>query len=206
MFSFENGPDIETDFSASEFFRYTLNIWDNDSALVYCTWRKTVASWWLHYIVNKFLWLFTKHQIMSYVLNFVDEIFLILTYDLGLTTPFYMMSFIVWSVEPKSCQDQKDFSHEIKNIRHVKGISKKLRCIGNCFNVSIIFKTKHTLQGTLMKTVPVREAQQMKQCVYNIPCDCGRCYIGKTRRPLKVHTKEHKYNLTQGLLENSKLA
>jgi hypothetical protein len=30
--------------------------------------------------------------------------------------------------------------------------------------------------------------------------------IGETSRPLEVHNKEHKYNLTQGLLEKSKLA
>jgi predicted GIY-YIG superfamily endonuclease len=42
--------------------------------------------------------------------------------------------------------------------------------------------------------------------VYNIPCDGGRCYIGETSRPLEVRIKEHKYNLTQGLLEKSKLA
>jgi hypothetical protein len=46
----------------------------------------------------------------------------------------------------------------------------------------------------------------MKQCVYSIPCDCGRCYICETSRPLKVCIKEHKCNLTQGLLERSKLA
>jgi hypothetical protein len=57
-----------------------------------------------------------------------------------------------------------------------------------------------------MKTGPVTDAQQMKQCVYNIPCDCGWCYTGKTSRPLEVHIKEHKYNLTQGLLEKSKSA
>jgi predicted GIY-YIG superfamily endonuclease len=46
----------------------------------------------------------------------------------------------------------------------------------------------------------------MKLCVYNIPCDCGRCYIGKITRPLEVRSKEHKYNLTQGLIEKPKLA
>jgi hypothetical protein len=51
-----------------------------------------------------------------------------------------------------------------------------------------------------------RDAQQTNQCVYSIPCDCGRCYIGETSRPLEVRIKEHKYNLTQGLLEKSKLA
>jgi predicted GIY-YIG superfamily endonuclease len=56
-----------------------------------------------------------------------------------------------------------------------------------------------------MKTKPVRDTQQMKQCVYNIPYDYGRCYIGETSRPLEVRIKEHQCNLTQGLLEKSKL-
>jgi hypothetical protein len=67
------------------------------------------------------------------------------------------------------------------------------------------FLKLNTLRGTLRKTGPDREAQQEKQCVYNIPCDCGRCYIGETGRPLEVRIKEHKYNVTQGLLEKSKL-
>jgi predicted GIY-YIG superfamily endonuclease len=57
-----------------------------------------------------------------------------------------------------------------------------------------------------MKTGPDRNVQQMKQCVYSIPCDCGRCYIGETGRSLEIHIKEHKYNLMQGFLDNSKLA
>jgi hypothetical protein len=46
----------------------------------------------------------------------------------------------------------------------------------------------------------------MKQCVYSILCDCCRCYIGKTSKPLEVCIKEHKYNVTQGLIEKSKFA
>jgi hypothetical protein len=91
-------------------------------------------------------------------------------------------------------------------IPYVMGTSEKCRHIGNCFNLRPIFKTKHTLHGTLLKTGPVRDAQQMKQCVYSIPRDCGRCYISETSRPLKVCIKEHKYNLTRGLLEKSKPA
>jgi hypothetical protein len=55
-----------------------------------------------------------------------------------------------------------------------------------------------------MKTGPVRDAQKTKRPVYNIPCDCGRCYIGETSRPLEVRIKGHKYNLTEGLLGKSK--
>jgi hypothetical protein len=57
-----------------------------------------------------------------------------------------------------------------------------------------------------MKTRLARDAQQKKQCVYNMPCDCDRCYISEKSRPLEVLIKEHKYNLTHGLLEKSKLA
>jgi hypothetical protein len=96
------------------------------------------------------------------------------------------------------------FSFEIVltwSLFHVMGISEKFRHIGNHFNVRNIFKTKHTLLGTMMKNGLVRDAQQMKQCVYNIPCDCCRCYIDETSRSSEVCIKEHKYNLTQVLLE-----
>jgi hypothetical protein len=50
-------------------------------------------------------------------------------------------------------------------IPYVKGIFEKMRHIGNHSNLRIIFKTKHKLHGTLIKTGPVRDAQQTKQCV-----------------------------------------
>jgi hypothetical protein len=66
----------------SEFFGNTL-AYDNDHAMIYCIWRRAVASPWLHYGINIFLWLFIKYQIMSYVLNFPVKILLLLIYDLG---------------------------------------------------------------------------------------------------------------------------
>jgi hypothetical protein len=81
-------------------------------------------------------------------------------------------------------------------IPYAKGTSEKFRRIGNRFNLRTIINNKHTLRGTLMKSV-----QQNKQCVYSIPCDCGRCYSGEISRPLEVRIKDHKYNLTQSLLK-----
>jgi hypothetical protein len=56
-----------------------------------------------------------------------------------------------------------------------------------------------------MKTRPERDPQETAQCVYSIPCESGRSYIGETRRPLAVRLCEHRHNL-KGLLEKSKLA
>jgi hypothetical protein len=57
-----------------------------------------------------------------------------------------------------------------------------------------------------MKTGLERDLQQTAQCIYSIPCECGRSYTGKTSRPLAVWLREHRQNLQQGLQEKSKLA
>jgi hypothetical protein len=107
----------------------------------------------------------------------------------------------------KSPRSNRPFSDTIYQhtiiIPYIKGISEKYRRIGNRFNARTIVKIKQALRGTLMKTGPVRHAKQRKQCVYSIPCDCGGYYMGESSRSLEVHIKEHKYNLTQGLLEKN---
>jgi hypothetical protein len=88
-----------------------------------------------------------------------------------------------------------DFKYQaIVIIPYVKGISEKFRRIGKSFNVKTILKAKDTFHGTIMKSGPVRYAQQTKQCVYNIPRECDRCYVGETSRPLEVFVEEHKYS------------
>jgi hypothetical protein len=89
---------------------------------------------------------------------------------------------------------------------YMKGVSEKLKYIGNLYNIRMIFKTKHILRSSLMKTRPERDLQQTAQCIYSIPCECGRSYIGETGRPLVVQFHEYRHNLQQGLLEKSKLA
>jgi hypothetical protein len=91
-------------------------------------------------------------------------------------------------------------------IPYVKGVSEKFKRIGNRYNIGTIFKTKHKLRNSLMKTRPERDPQQTARCVYSIPCECGRSYIGETDRPLAVRLREHKHILREGRLEKSKLA
>jgi hypothetical protein len=65
---------------------------------------------------------------------------------------------------------------------------------------------KHSLWGSLMKTRPERDPQQMWQCIYSIPCEYDIHHIGKMGRPLAVRLHEHRHNLKEGLLQKSKLA
>jgi hypothetical protein len=84
------------------------------------------------------------------------------------------------------------------------GVSEKFKLIGNRYNIQMIFETEHTLRRSLIKTRPERGPQQTAQCAYNIPCKCGRKYIGETGRPLAVRLREHRHNLKESLLEKSK--
>jgi hypothetical protein len=88
----------------------------------------------------------------------------------------------------------------------MKGVSEKFKRIRNRYNVKTIFKTKHILRSSLMKTMPERGPQQTAQCIYSILTEFGRSYIGETGRPLAVRLREHRHNLQQGIVEKSKLA
>jgi hypothetical protein len=80
-------------------------------------------------------------------------------------------------------------------IPYVKGVLEKFKCIANRYNIKTIFKTKHTLRSSLMKTRLKRDQQQTAHCVYSILCECGRSYIGETRRTLAVRLREQRHNL-----------
>jgi hypothetical protein len=58
-----------------------------------------------------------------------------------------------------------------------------------------------------MKSRSERDPQQTVRvhCVYSIPCECSRSYIGETGRRLAVRLREYRYDLKEGLLEKSKL-
>jgi hypothetical protein len=57
-----------------------------------------------------------------------------------------------------------------------------------------------------MRTRPNREVQDIRQCIYSIPCKCGRCYIREIGRQLVTRKGKLMNNLEQGLMEKSKLA
>jgi hypothetical protein len=105
---------------------------------------------------------------------------------------------------PKMTKEDKPLCY--MHIPYVKDVSEKFRCIGNQYNIRTIFKTKHTRRTSLTKTRLEWDPQQMAQCVYSIPCERGRSYIGETGRPSAVWLHEHRHNLTEGLLEKFKLA
>jgi hypothetical protein len=80
-----------------------------------------------------------------------------------------------------------------QSLSHTSGaFPKKIRHTSNRFCFMTILETGCILLGTMIKTEPVIDTQQTRQCVYGIPGVCGRCYIGETGRHLEVHIKAQK--------------
>ncbi|KAJ8917059.1 hypothetical protein NQ315_012978 [Exocentrus adspersus] len=91
-------------------------------------------------------------------------------------------------------------------IPYIPGISEKLKKLGNNFNIRTAFKTNNTLRSILTHTKPINKEQNEKNCIYQIPCQCGKHYIGETSRPLDVRIKEHKNYVRNYQVDRSNLA
>ena len=46
----------------------------------------------------------------------------------------------------------------------------------------------------------------MKNCVYSIPCSCGKIYKGETSRPQKARLEEHQKVVVRGDIKKSGMA
>jgi hypothetical protein len=73
-------------------------------------------------------------------------------------------------------------------------------------NITMSYKSEHTLWNSVMKTRPETDPQQTAERVHSIPCECGRSYIGETDRPLVMRLREHRHRVKDVLIDKSKLA
>jgi hypothetical protein len=55
-------------------------------------------------------------------------------------------------------------------------------------------------------TKPSTDTVDRSQCVYRLPHECGREYIGGTGRTVNIRIREHKSNLRDSLFDKSRLA
>ena len=75
---------------------------------------------------------------------------------------------------------------------YIKGLAEKIKKILKPYDIRTIFTSCSTLRRYLFCVKPPTEFNKAKNCMYTIPCCCGKVYKGETYRPLKVRLEEHR--------------
>ena len=79
-------------------------------------------------------------------------------------------------------------------LRYVKGLAERIQKICSPYDIRAVFTSGST------------EFNMTKNCVYSVPCSCGKIYKGETGHPLKVRLEEHRKAVVRGEIEKSSMA
>ncbi|XP_023310001.1 uncharacterized protein LOC108904855 [Anoplophora glabripennis] len=78
-------------------------------------------------------------------------------------------------------------------LPYVKGCTDKIGRLLKKRNINTVFNTVRKVVAAFPKTC--NNDQLQGPGVYNIPCSCGKVYIGQTGRHINTRLKEHKSHL-----------
>ena len=76
-------------------------------------------------------------------------------------------------------------------LLYVKGLAERIQRICSPYDIRTIFTSGLTLRRYLFGVKSPTEFNMIKNCMYSIPCSCGKVYKGKTCCPLKISLEEH---------------
>ena len=80
-------------------------------------------------------------------------------------------------------------------IPYVSGVSEQIRKAYEKYNLKVVFKSGPTTTHKVKDPLP---KEKQAGVGYQIPCQCGKVYVGKTQRYLETRVKEHRDACTKG--------
>ena len=114
----------------------------------------------------------------------------------------YPNAFIHSSARPRPTQDPVDGETEQEGadtqrpplvmLSYVSGASEDIRCVCGKFCLRVVFKSGRSLRSVLTKVKDTLPAEKQSKVVYQIPCSCGKTYIGEMTRRLETRMKNTK--------------
>ncbi len=78
----------------------------------------------------------------------------------------------------------------ILTIPYKAGLSENIQRVCRDFDIKTAFKPGKTLRSHLTEVKDTIAITTESSIVYNIPCSCGKVYIGETTRRLEQRVKE----------------
>ena len=101
--------------------------------------------------------------------------------------------------------NNKDINNSWASIQYCGDISDKIKGVFNNNNINITYKTSNYIQNRLKNKD--HETENMSSSgIYQLDCECGARYIGKTTRKFKQRYQEHRHSFIYNNPERSKFA
>ena len=91
-------------------------------------------------------------------------------------------------------------------LPYTEGVSDDIRRVCRKFGMKVVFRSGHSLRSTQTKVKDALSMEKISKVVYQVPCSCGKAYVGETVRRLQTRMKEHWDACQKGALEKSALA
>ena len=114
--------------------------------------------------------------------------------------------------EPSIDSDDSDDEETSKKkppvafLPYVAGVSERIRKVCQDFNIRTVFRSGPTLRSLLIRAKDPLPIDKQSNVVYEVPCTCGKVYIGETKRRLGTRIKEHKDACVKCLTDKSAIA
>ena len=102
----------------------------------------------------------------------------------------------------------KDNTRKVTTVclPYVKGLAERIQKICSPYDIRTVFTSGSTLRRYPFRVKPPTEFNMTKNCVYTIPCSCGKIYKGETGRLLNVRLEGHRKAVVPGEIEKSCMA
>ena len=91
-------------------------------------------------------------------------------------------------------------------LLYVEGLAERIQKVCSQYDIRRVFTCGSTLRRYLFRVKPPTEFNMTKNCIYSIPCSCGKIYKGETGHPLKIRLEEHRKAVEWGEIEKSGMA
>ena len=106
--------------------------------------------------------------------------------------------------EPSNEDDDEAEKAPVAFLPYVAGVSERIRKACQDFGIRAVFGP--TLRSLLTKAKDPLPTEKQSNVVYEVPCTCGKVYIGETKRRLETRLKEHKDASAKSLTDRSAIA
>ena len=107
---------------------------------------------------------------------------------------------------PREPDDNETERPPMAYLPYVAGISERIRKVCRDFNIRTVFKSRPTLRSLLTKVKDPLPTTKQSNVVYDVPCTCGKVYIGETKCRLETCLNEHRDACTRFLTDKSAIA